>query len=118
MTSRVKIVSTRAESVIETVLKRFYFDHHDSEQFKQELIGEVKASRVRAFFEAKRVMLDALEHRLAEHEATRTLIKINNPVHGSGYIDDLGSKMEELSTILYFVKGMVVKTDEDLNEKS
>lgn len=100
-------MTSKARSLVQTVLTRFYREHHNKQMFEDELVDEVNSGHVGGFSQCKRRVVEALDHRLAtlssEAELTSDLSKAC----------EIGAQITELTKLRMYVKGMVIKVDED-----
>lgn len=67
-------------------------------------------SRVSGFMSAKQLVLKALDYRINNLSKMRRLLKDLHDGHTSAIFQDTESKLDELTTLRTYVKGMVIKT--------
>lgn len=102
---------SKTRALVQTVLHRFYTVHHNKETFENEIVDEVNSGRVRGFAECKRRVTEALDFRIDAIIKTLEVLEKNNKI--TYVTEDYRSKLDELETFRNYVKGMVVKVDED-----
>lgn len=97
----------RALKLVQTALKRFYYEHHDKIRLETELAQEIRDERLFEFTQTKHRVIEAIDYRLAKAEKSLSVLREKNGPANA--IEDLQSRHDELETLRTFVKGMVTK---------
>lgn len=90
---------SQMRDIVERILNKYYYGHHDQEQLKEELSATMATLKVCGHIGTKRRIVDAIEFRLSVLDDIRDSVAKE-------------AVKNELLKVEKYVRGMVVKRDE------